>query len=73
MTPEMLAQNVHALRRDPQRPVCPHCGETPLAPEASELVGRGHVRNFWSCDSCGRGFVTAVRLFRSAACTDEAE
>jgi uncharacterized protein with PIN domain len=49
-----------------QRPfgmqVCPHCDELVVAPEASEFVSEGNVRHFWSCDSCGHEFKTAVRL-----------
>jgi len=41
---------------------CPHCDELVVAPEVSEFVSDGKVRHFWSCDSCGHEFKTAVRL-----------
>jgi transcription elongation factor Elf1 len=44
------------------RPSCPRCGEIQLAAEAALLIGRGHVRNVWSCDGCGYAFESAVRL-----------
>jgi hypothetical protein len=62
MTPQTLALSVREFRRNLQRPTCPRCGDTLLAAEASELIARGHIRNSWSCDSCGHDFVTAVRL-----------
>ena len=62
MTPQILGPSAFEFRRYLQRPACPRCGDTLLAAEASELVARGHIRNSWSCDSCGHDFVTAVRL-----------
>jgi hypothetical protein len=62
MTPQILDHSAHECRRYLQRPACPRCGDTLMAAAASELVARGHIRNSWSCDSCGHDFVTAVRL-----------
>ena len=41
---------------------CPHCDEPVVAPDMSEFVSDGKVRHFWSCDSCGHEFRTAVRV-----------
>ena len=46
---------------------CPHCDELVVAPEVSEFVSEGKVRHFWSCDSCGHEFATAVRLIERRA------
>jgi hypothetical protein len=48
------------FRRYCERPSCPRCGDLLLAAESSEFVARGRVRHFWSCDSCGHAFLTAV-------------
>jgi hypothetical protein len=63
MTFQILGANAYPLRRWLERPACPRCGDTPLAPEVSELGARGLIRHSWSCDSCGHEFLTAVRLF----------
>jgi len=41
---------------------CPHCDALVVAPDASQFVSEGKVRHFWSCDSCGHEFATAVKL-----------
>ncbi len=33
-----------------------------LAPAVSEHVNENLVRHFWTCESCGYGFHTSVRL-----------
>ncbi|HZP76990.1 MAG TPA: hypothetical protein VFB45_12665 [Pseudolabrys sp.] len=43
-------------------PLCPHCGDCLLAPEASELIDDGEIRHTWRCDSCGGGLTTSVIL-----------
>lgn len=43
-------------------PSCPRCGNSLLAAESSEFLTQGEVRHFWSCDSCGQEFHTAVKL-----------
>jgi transcription elongation factor Elf1 len=63
MTFQILGPTAYPPRRCLERPACPHCGDTPLAPEASELVARRLIRHSWSCDSCGHDFATAIRLF----------
>jgi hypothetical protein len=40
----------------------PNCLETQIAPLASEYVGEGRVRHFWSCDGCGRKFQTLIEF-----------
>ena len=44
------------------RPSCPHCGDIMFAATATEYVGRGHIRYFWSCESCNHEFETAVDI-----------
>jgi ribosomal protein L37AE/L43A len=46
-------------------PACPQCGDTVVAPEASEHVSTHEVRHIWSCDTCGHGFATSVDPFRA--------
>ena len=43
-------------------PHCPHCDDTVVAPEMSKHVSERRIRHFWSCDTCGHRFETAVDL-----------
>ena len=43
-------------------PSCPRCGDSLLAAEASQFISEGRVRHFWTCDSCGSQFHTAVAM-----------
>lgn len=45
-----------------QRPACPRCGDTLFAAAATEFLGKGQIRNVWSCDTCEHEFRTAVAL-----------
>jgi RNase P subunit RPR2 len=45
-------------------PDCPHCGTMLLPPESSEFLGRGRVRNTWSCEDCGEEFRLDVSVAR---------
>ena len=72
MTPQIiLGPGTFESYRSLRRPVCPHCGDTLLAAQASALVARGHIENSWSCDSCGHDFVTAVQLRLAATWFDD--
>ena len=62
MTPLVLGPLPFEVRRYPERPNCPRCGDSLLAAEASELVAHGRIRHAWLCDSCGHGFATIVQL-----------
>jgi hypothetical protein len=62
MRSEHLASSGHAFDRGVQWPACPRCGDMLLAAVSSVLVERDHIRHSWSCDSCGYGFRTAIRL-----------
>jgi hypothetical protein len=43
-------------------PLCPHCGDCLLAPEASELIDHEEIRHTWICESCGGALQTSVSL-----------
>lgn len=40
--------------------ICIRCGEALIAPERSEQVSEGLVRNFWACSKCGCRFDAEV-------------
>jgi ribosomal protein L37AE/L43A len=40
--------------------LCAQCGAAPIAPIWAEHLDERHVRNLWSCDSCGYQFETSV-------------
>jgi transcription elongation factor Elf1 len=61
MTPQ-LGPLAFEFRRYLERPSCPRCGDTLLAPESSTLVAHGHIQHTWCCDVCGYDFETAIRL-----------
>jgi hypothetical protein len=43
-------------------PRCSICTDFLVAPEASVFKTDGEVSYLWSCERCGQGFVTDVRL-----------
>ncbi len=45
-----------------RRPKCPRCGSVLLIAEESRFNVRGRIDHVWSCDECGNGFVTSIRL-----------
>jgi hypothetical protein len=47
-------------RRRIAMPVCPHCGDIPVAPASAGFAGCGRVRHVWACESCGYAFQTAI-------------
>ena len=49
------------------RPLCPHCGQSQVAPEQSEFVSEVVIHHTWSCDACGHEFRTTVEIERDAA------
>jgi RNase P subunit RPR2 len=51
---------------DLRRPKCPDCGSVLLIAEQSRFNLRGRIDHAWSCDACGRAFVTSIRLRRRA-------
>jgi transposase-like protein len=46
------------------RPKCPRCGSILLVAEESRFNAKGRIDHSWSCDHCGKLFVTTVRLWR---------
>jgi hypothetical protein len=44
------------------RPLCPHCGDTLVAPERAEFLGPGRVRNNWICETCTHEFRMLVEI-----------
>lgn len=43
-------------------PLCPHCGDLLVAPEASEWVDGDEIRHHWACESCGGSSCTSIEL-----------
>jgi hypothetical protein len=43
-----------------RRPACPSCGDMLFAAAATEFLGKGQIRNTWSCESCDHEFHTAL-------------
>jgi hypothetical protein len=39
---------------------CAQCGADIIAPEWSEYLSNGRVRNVWTCEACGYGFEDSV-------------
>jgi hypothetical protein len=39
---------------------CAQCGADIIAPEWSEYLSNGWVRNVWTCEACGYGFEDRV-------------
>jgi len=46
------------------RPKCPRCGSVLLVAEESRFNAAGRIDHSWSCDDCGKLFVTSIRLWR---------
>lgn len=44
------------------RPNCPCCGATLLVAEHSAFSLAGRIHHSWSCDDCGKKFVTSVSI-----------
>jgi transcription elongation factor Elf1 len=70
MAVHSVAPLAFEFRRYLGGPSCPRCGDSLLAAEASEFLSGGRVRHFWSCDSCGQAFHTAVEVAASRAAMD---
>jgi ribosomal protein S27AE len=47
-----------------RRPNCPRCGNTLFVAEESRFDVSGRIDHDWSCDDCGKSFVTSVRVCR---------
>jgi DNA-directed RNA polymerase subunit RPC12/RpoP len=47
---------------DLRRPKCPGCGSTLLIAEQSVFNPDGRIRHTWSCDDCGKEFVTSISI-----------
>ena len=62
MTHQSVAPLAFEFRRYLGGPSCPRCGDSLLAAEASQFISEGRVRHFWTCDSCGSQFHTAVAM-----------
>jgi DNA-directed RNA polymerase subunit RPC12/RpoP len=45
-----------------KRPKCPRCGSVLLVAERSHFNLSGHIDHVWSCDDCGKEFMTSIRL-----------
>jgi ribosomal protein L37AE/L43A len=46
--------------RRPPLNLCAQCGAALVAPIWAEHLDERHVRNLWSCDTCGYQFETSV-------------
>jgi RNase P subunit RPR2 len=57
----VLSEDV-VLREDFGRPKCPRCASVLLIAEESQFNVRGRIDHAWSCDFCGHGFVTSIRV-----------
>jgi len=49
------------------RPNCPRCGNVLLVAEESSFDANafnamGRIDHHWSCDDCGKAFVTSIRV-----------
>ena len=44
------------------RPNCPECGSVLLVAEDSRFSANGQIDHAWSCDDCGKEFLTSIRL-----------
>jgi predicted RNA-binding Zn-ribbon protein involved in translation (DUF1610 family) len=60
--PLRIETRLSAFVRSPRSLSCPNCGDTLLAPEQSEFHECGHIRHYWSCDSCGQACETSVAV-----------
>jgi predicted RNA-binding Zn-ribbon protein involved in translation (DUF1610 family) len=57
------AQSLSVLESENlRRPNCPRCGSALLVAEESRFDVKGRIDHAWSCDDCGNGFVTSIRL-----------
>jgi hypothetical protein len=45
---------------------CAQCGADIIAPEWSEYLSTGCVRNVWSCEACGYDFEDSVCFYAPA-------
>jgi ribosomal protein S27AE len=45
-----------------EMPICPRCGDTLMAPEASQLLRGCGVRHLWACESCDHQFRTLIAI-----------
>ncbi|HEX5507309.1 MAG TPA: hypothetical protein VFX37_02280 [Pseudolabrys sp.] len=41
---------------------CPYCGDTLVAPIASEFVEGGEIRHHWACETCSSHSLTSVSV-----------
>jgi RNase P subunit RPR2 len=48
-----------------KRPKCPRCGSVLPVAERSRFNLSGHIDHAWSCDDCGKEFMTSIRLLSS--------
>jgi transposase-like protein len=55
ISPVLAAENL-------RRPNCPSCGSVLLIAEQSGFNVTGRIDHAWSCDDCGKAFVTSIRL-----------
>jgi RNase P subunit RPR2 len=44
------------------RSQCPCCGSIILMAEQAAFTWDGRFRHSWSCDECGHGFVTSIKM-----------
>lgn len=47
-----------------RRPNCPQCGSVLLVAEESWFSASGRIDHAWSCDDCGKEFLTSIGLWR---------
>jgi len=51
---------------------CEQCGADIIAPEWSEYLSTGCVRNVWTCEACGHDFEDSVCFYGPAHPTRQA-
>jgi ribosomal protein S27AE len=48
-----------------QRPNCPDCGGLVLVADHARFDATGRIDHVWSCDDCGKEFVTSINMVRA--------
>jgi hypothetical protein len=54
-------------------PICPVCGDSMVAAEASAYLKADIIAYLWTCDTCGYGFLTKHRLSEEAVSASSAK
>ena len=56
------AANLSGMRAFAAQARCPNCGDSMVAPLASEFVEGGEIHHHWACEVCGVPSTTLVSL-----------